>query len=286
MGSPYWDTEHTGERERDWCCGDMTDKAIILSRTAAVTIVFLTASLTLTAAAVTRDVTDTEGSGLVGLAVADPLNLLDMENEDTQTDILKTEELDMETTDEELGDIVITANEPTNTIKEENIFKCQKCLKNQFCYRHDGFCGKCVIHDIIDVQEQEKLNTAIRCKKCQKVKFRSRNTLFCTAGCDAGVEQPKTTKKATTTEKIVVDLERSEEKDEFKKKKEKKKAEREQRRKEKQQRKLEKKRKRFGLTTNFSEPTVQNTPAKDPLDPDVDVWGEILKVLVIANTWE
>jgi len=222
----------------------------------------------------------------VGLKVADPLNLLDMENEDSQTDDTNTEELDNETTDEELGDIVITANEPTNTIKEENIFKCQKCLKNQFRYRHDGFCGKCVIHDIIDVQEQEKLNTAIRCKKCQKVKFRSRNTLFCTAGCDVRVEQPKTTKKVTTTEKIVVDLERNGEKDEFKKKKEKKKAEREQRRKEKQQRKLEKKRKRFGLTTNFSEPTVQDTPAKDPLDSEVDVWGEILKVLVIANTWQ
>jgi len=253
----------------------MKDTAVIFLSRTAVSIVLLTASLT--AAAVTRDVADTEGSGL-----ADPLNLLDIKTDELETENVETEAVDTETTDQDLDDIVITANDPTNTIKEENIFKCQKCLKNQFRYRHDGFCGKCVLHDVIDVKEQEKLNSAIRCKKCQKMKFRSRNTLFCSVGCDTKVEEPKTT---TTTEKMM-DLEIDEEKDELRKKKEKKKAEREQRRKEKQQRKLEKKRKRFGYTTSFSEPTVGAVPAKDPNDPDVDVWGEILKALVIANTWQ
>merc|ERR1712117_213054 len=84
--------------------------------------------------------------------------------------------------------VEVIANEPSNKIKEENIEKCDKCLKSTFRYRHDGFCGKCVSNNIIDVNEQQEINDAMRCRKCRKLKFRSRNALLCSDICQADVE--------------------------------------------------------------------------------------------------
>merc|ERR1712105_65825 len=131
MGSQSWDSEGAGERR----IGEMQGSGVSLTSGGA-SLAWLAVNLAVTAAAVTREVTDTEGSGL-----ADPLTILETE-----------------AAEDDLGDVVITADEPGQEIKEENIFKCHKCLKNQFRYRHDSFCGKCVTQDIIDVNEQEKLN--------------------------------------------------------------------------------------------------------------------------------
>merc|ERR1719245_2095769 len=65
---------------------------------------------------------------------------------------------------EEVEDIVITAEDTSEKIKEENVGKCSKCLKSSFRYRHDGFCGKCVDLEVIDVDEQEELEGAIKCR--------------------------------------------------------------------------------------------------------------------------
>merc|ERR1712203_61661 len=91
---------------------------------------------------------------------------------------------------EEVEDIVITAEDASEKIKEENVGKCSKCLKSSFRYRHDGFCGKCVDLDVIDVNEQEQLEGAIKCRKCSKPKFRSRNALLCSDICQADIELP------------------------------------------------------------------------------------------------
>merc|ERR1712117_346235 len=104
--------------------------------------------------------------------------------EETQTDV----NIDSET-------IEIIANEPSDKIKDENIEKCDKCLKSTFRYRHDGFCGKCVSNNIIDVNEQQEINDAMRCKKCRKPKFRSRHLLFCIDNC---YEETVTTSTTTT----------------------------------------------------------------------------------------
>ena len=115
-------------------------------------------------------------------------------------EILETVEETIETEDiDQTGDIAVTADEPSNQIKPENIDKCDKCLKSTFRYRHDGFCGKCVANNIIDVNEQQRLNDAMRCKKCRKPKFRSRHLLFCSDTCPDQPTTPATTTTTTTT---------------------------------------------------------------------------------------
>merc|ERR1712212_197986 len=89
--------------------------------------------------------------------------------------------------------VEVIANEPSDKIKAENIEKCDKCLKSTFRYRHDGFCGKCVSNNIIDVNEQQEINDAMRCKKCKKPKFRSRHLLFCTDNCYEEIASTSTT---------------------------------------------------------------------------------------------
>merc|ERR1711936_867017 len=106
---------------------------------------------------------------------------------------VETEDID------QTGDIAVTADEPSNQIKPENIDKCDKCLKSTFRYRHDGFCGKCVANNIIDVNEQQRLNDAMRCKKCRKPKFRSRHLLFCSDTCPDQPTTPATTTTITTS---------------------------------------------------------------------------------------
>jgi len=51
---------------------------------------------------------------------------------------LKSEGVEDETAEDE-EDVVITAEDTSEQIKEENVGKCSKCLKNSFRYRHDGF---------------------------------------------------------------------------------------------------------------------------------------------------
>ena len=198
-----------------------------------------------------------------------------------------------------IEDVEVTANEPSDTIKDENIDKCDKCLKSTFRYRHDGFCGKCVSNNIIDVNEQQEINDAMRCKKCMKPKFRSRHLLFCSDNCyeemkttttSTSTVPPSTTSQTTTTaapkksemsnqdsntnKKIKVDKYKNKGKDEpsKNKNKEKKQKRREQKRKEKQERKLLKQKKKYGQTTDSD---------VEPLGP----LGNVLKYLIVANTW-
>merc|ERR1712203_103795 len=111
----------------------------------------------------------------------------------------------------------------------------------------------CVDLEVIDVDEQEELEGAIKCRKCRKPKFRSRNALLCSDICQADVELPVPIATKATPIKFQEEKEESSvvkkevDKKELKQaKKNKKKEAREKRRKEKQERKLAKKNKKFG----------------------------------------
>lgn len=196
-------------------------------------------------------------------------------------------------------EVVVLGGDPSDQIKEENVVKCSKCLKNSFRYRHDGFCGKCVQQEVINVKEQEELETAIRCRKCGKQKFRSRNALLCTDICSAHIELPITT-EATAIDKYTKKKE-VEKKDSVLKKKEtdkmnkklkkknQKQEEREKRRQEKQQRKLEKKNKKFGyVPASWSSSRPSQGVAVEQAGVEVaqlGPLGHILQAIIMANTW-
>jgi len=207
---------------------------------------------------------------------------------------------------EEVEDIVITAEDTSEKIKEENVGKCSKCLKSSFRYRHDGFCGKCVDLDVIDVDEQEELEGAIKCRKCRKPKFRSRNALLCSDICQADVELPvpiatKATpikfqeekEESSVVKKEVVKKDTLMDKKELKQaKKNKKKEAREKRRKEKQERKLAKKNKKFGYAPGSpgwsvtSESTMdKENNNKEGNNVSLGPLGELFKAIIVANTW-
>ena len=198
-------------------------------------------------------------------------------------------------------DVVITAEDASEQIKEENVGKCSKCLKNSFRYRHDGFCGKCVNLDVIAVAEQEQLEGAIKCRKCNKPKFRSRNALLCSDICQADIELPvpiatkatpiKFQEKEEIVKKEIVKKDTlMEKKEEKQAKKNKKKEAREKRRKEKQERKLAKKNKKFGYPPNsqgWSVTSESSEASSSSEDPAVTLGplGQLFQALIVANTW-
>lgn len=194
------------------------------------------------------------------------------------------------------GDVGVTADEPVPTIKEDNVIKCSKCLKNSFRYRHDGFCGKCVHQDIINVHEQEKIaEEAVKCYKCARQKFRARNVLLCSDICDVKVELPIPTevvpvekyKEVKEAVKVVTKKKKYEEMEKPKKKNQKH-EEREKRRKEKQQRKLEKKNKKFVYAPTPVAWTSQNLETTNPTGAQMaqlNPLGHLLKAIIVANTW-
>jgi len=96
-------------------------------------------------------------------------------------------------------DGVATAEESSDTIKPQNRDKCDKCLKMSFRYRHGNFCSKCVSNNLLDVDEQNKLDNVVRCKKCKKLKFRTRHTLFCSATCPSSTPVTQRTSSTTTS---------------------------------------------------------------------------------------
>merc|ERR1712037_861363 len=216
---------------------------------------------------------------------------------------LKAKDEDTEDAVEDDGDVVITAEDTSEQIKEENVAKCSKCLKNSFRYRHDGFCGKCVNQDVIDVAEQEQLEGAIKCRKCSKPKFRSRNALLCSDICQADIELPvpiatkatpikfqeKEEEMSIVKKEIVKKDTLMEKKEEKQAKKSKKKEAREKRRKEKQERKLAKKNKKFGYPPNSpgwtvtSESSKVSTSSEDPVA--LGPLGYLFQALIVANTW-
>merc|ERR1712203_1354159 len=119
----------------------------------------------------------------------------------------------------------------------------------------------CVDLEVIDVDEQEQLEGAIKCRKCSKPKFRSRNALLCSDICQADIELPvpiatkatpikfqeeKEDMSIVKKEIVKKDTMMDKKKEEKQAKKSKKKEAREKRRKEKQERKLAKKNKKFG----------------------------------------
>jgi len=221
-------------------------------------------------------------------------------DEDTATEIPQIEIKETQTvTDTNDDDVEVTANEPSNKIKEENIDKCDKCLKSTFRYRHDGFCGKCVSNGIIDVTEQQAINDAMRCKKCKKPKFKSRHLLFCSDNCFEEMRTTSTTTVRTTTrttstttstvttthvprrsifdiltkKKHKGDKHKAKDGMEMFRNKEQKQKRREQKRKEKQKRKLLKQKKKLDQTLV--------TPEDLTLGP----LANVLKYLIVANTW-
>merc|ERR1712083_1118257 len=183
--------------------------------------------------------------------------------------------------------VEVIANEPSDKIKEENIEKCDKCLKSTFRYRHDGFCGKCVSNNIIDVNEQQEINDAMRCKKCKKPKFRSRHLLFCTDNCYEEIASTSTTtikslelsttRITTTTAAPTTKSDTKNTRDEMIrfKNREKKQKRREQKRREKQQRKLLKRQKKKNGELADNSEAVK-----------LGALGNVLKYLIVANTWK
>merc|ERR1712037_856332 len=217
---------------------------------------------------------------------------------------LKAKDEDTEDAVEDDGDVVITAEDTSEQIKEENVAKCSKCLKNSFRYRHDGFCGKCVKQDVIEVAEQEELDSAVKCRKCSKPKFRSRNALLCSDICQADVELPvniatnatpikfqeKEKEEMSIVKKDIVKKDTlMEKKEEKQAKKNKKKEAREKRRKEKQERKLAKKNKKFGYPPKSPgwavnpESSEVSTSSEDPVA--LGPLGQLFQALIVANTW-
>merc|ERR1712037_289975 len=195
---------------------------------------------------------------------------------------LKAKDEDTEDAVEDDGDVVITAEDTSEQIKEENVAKCSKCLKNSFRYRHDGFCGKCVNLDVIAVAEQEQLEGAIKCRKCSKPKFRSRNALLCSDICQADIELPvpiatkATPIKFQEKEKEEMSIVKKEivKKDTLMEKKEEKQA---------------KKNKKFGYPPNSpgwavtSESSEVSTSSEDPVA--LGPLGQLFQALIVANTW-
>ena len=51
--------------------------------------------------------------------------------------------------EEEKDDAEMSADS-AEIIKDENVEKCQKCLKPTFKFKHEAFCGKCSAQKIID----------------------------------------------------------------------------------------------------------------------------------------
>ena len=84
-------------------------------------------------------------------------------------------------------------------IKEENVEKCNKCLKPGYKFRHDGFCGKCSAQGVIDPAEAEDLTEAINCKKCLKPKYLARNEDLCQNTCTAEIAAAKKNGTAAVT---------------------------------------------------------------------------------------
>merc|ERR1712037_866077 len=195
---------------------------------------------------------------------------------------LKAKDEDTEDAVEDEDDVVITADDTSEQIKEENVAKCSKCLKNSFRYRHDGFCGKCVNLDVIDVAEQEQLEGAIKCRKCSKPKFRSRNALLCSDICQADIELPvpiatkATPIKFQEKEKEEMSIVKKDivKKDTLMEKKEEKQA---------------KKNKKFGYPPNSpgwavtSESSEVSTSSEDPVA--LGPLGQLFQALIVANTW-
>jgi len=100
-----------------------------------------------------------------------------LEIEESSGDYVPEESETVEVTNEAMeedsdGDAVVTAEDSSNMVKPENRDKCDKCLKMSFRYRHDNFCSKCLSNNLINEEEQTKLDDIIRCKKCRKTKFR------------------------------------------------------------------------------------------------------------------
>jgi len=82
-------------------------------------------------------------------------------------------------------------HKPIETIKDENLDKCQKCLKPTFKHKHRNFCKKCFNLKVIDPKEAEELIDAIQCKKCQKPKYKARHGEFCSKECIIEVFEDK-----------------------------------------------------------------------------------------------
>jgi hypothetical protein len=101
------------------------------------------------------------------------------------------------------------------------------------------------------------------------------------------VEHPFATNIIKSTEKIKDKPEITQKSQKIKKKNQKK-EEREKRRKEKQQRKLAKKNQKFGYTPGSLATTNQNkvTTAAVPAPAQLGPFGQLLRAIIIQNTWQ
>merc|ERR1712193_514866 len=143
----------------------------------------------------------------------------------------------------------------------------------------------------IEVAEQEELDSAVKCRKCSKPKFRSRNALLCSDICQADVELPVNIATNATPIKFQEEESAGDKKEIVKKDTlmDKKEEKRERRRKEKQERKLAKKNKKFGYPPNSPGWSVASETSKD--DESVEdlvtpgPLGQLFRAIIVANTW-
>merc|ERR1712083_1277665 len=142
----------------------------------------------------------------------------------------------------------------------------------------------------------EQLEGAIKCRKCSKPKFRSRNALLCSDICQADIELPvpiatKATPIKFQEEKEEMSIVKKEivKKDTMMdKKKEEKQAKKS---KEKQERKLAKKNKKFGYPPNSPGWSVTSSQSSKVSSSSEDQpvtlgpLGQLFQAIIVANTW-
>ncbi|XP_023338578.1 cilia- and flagella-associated protein 251 [Eurytemora carolleeae] len=176
-------------------------------------------------------------------------------------------------------------------IKEENVEKCQKCLKPTFKFKHEAFCGKCAAQKIIDAEEAEELSDAIQCKKCLKAKYKARHEEFCSNECVDMEEEKEVEKKVEEKEEEIVtesvkmvDAEEDEEKEE--EEVEASSTENQVNKKNKNKRKKNKnqnKKNANKFTTEMDEEKVEETTTMKIVE--LGPLGNLIKALVVQNTW-
>merc|ERR1712227_927039 len=150
--------------------------------------------------------------------------------------------------------------------------------KASYRFRHANFCQKCLSNNYIDKDEQQDIDSILKCRKCTKIKFRGRHAVFCDAKCPSyfSSSSSSTTPSTTTTteaheeENEIVSYENLT-KDERRKLKLERRMER---RRERTRRRLEKARRKSGEQDESQEEEYKLGPL-----------GNFIKELIVANTF-
>lgn len=225
---------------------------------------------------------------------------------------------EMEEIEVEVGSTEKNEPNPEMTVTKEHKARCQKCVKINYKFNHEDFCMKCLDKGLIEKANKETV--AIQCKKCQKRKFNERHEEFCKTDCitdtegsednvnamkdvgETGAEIEATTEKMsqddvaevmeettlemTTTEKMELITDDISEKNEETKKNNLKK------RKNKNKKNRNKKNKtKKNKSKVENEPVEEEAETMDATDDKIEeqnqlgLLGNILKAIVVQNTW-